>query len=186
MATHNINITLDGTLITDQSAVTPVAGDFLLLSDTSDSGDLKKVDASDFLGGGTDHASFLFFHVNNYSFPDGVSAKFSVITSVAPGVIYTLRPLPAGTIKAVYTQVGSNSTIASSEDCVLKIITNDGADSFTVATDFKLNANRTLYQEYTGLSEAVTAGGAYIQIEVPTLATNPLATTVRVEVLMEL
>jgi len=38
-------------MITGFSTVTAVAGDFLLFSDTTDSGNLKKVDANDFLGG---------------------------------------------------------------------------------------------------------------------------------------
>ncbi len=39
-------------IITGQTTVTAVSGDFLLLSDTSDTGNLKKVDALDFLTGG--------------------------------------------------------------------------------------------------------------------------------------
>jgi len=38
--------------ITAKTTVTPVSGDFILISDTSDAGNLKKVDASNFLGGG--------------------------------------------------------------------------------------------------------------------------------------
>ncbi len=38
-------------IITGQSTVTAASGDFLLLSDTGDSGNLKKIDALDFLGG---------------------------------------------------------------------------------------------------------------------------------------
>ena len=40
-------------IITGQTTVTGVSGDFVLISDTSDTGNLKKVDAVDFLGGGT-------------------------------------------------------------------------------------------------------------------------------------
>ena len=43
---------LDKTAITNKTTVTPVSGDFVLISDTGDSGNLKKVDANDFLSGG--------------------------------------------------------------------------------------------------------------------------------------
>lgn len=45
-------LTLSSTAITGKTTVTPVSGDFVLVSDASDSGNLKKVDASNFLGGG--------------------------------------------------------------------------------------------------------------------------------------
>ncbi len=57
-ATHTGEVTgataliVDKTAITNKTTVTPVAGDFVLISDTSDSGNLKKVDVTDFLGGG--------------------------------------------------------------------------------------------------------------------------------------
>ena len=43
--------TVDKTAITNKGTVTPVSGDFVLISDTSDSGNLKKVDADNFLVG---------------------------------------------------------------------------------------------------------------------------------------
>lgn len=43
--------TLTGATITGKTTVTAAAGDFLLISDTSDSGNLKKVDAEDFIAG---------------------------------------------------------------------------------------------------------------------------------------
>lgn len=48
-------LTVDKTAITNKTTVTAVSGDFVLISDTSDSGNLKKVDVLDFLGrsGGT-------------------------------------------------------------------------------------------------------------------------------------
>jgi len=42
-------LTLDKTAITNKTTVAPVSGDFLLISDTSDTGNLKKVDAVNFL-----------------------------------------------------------------------------------------------------------------------------------------
>ena len=50
--TGDVALTLESIAITGQAEVTPIAGDFLLFSDTSDSGNLKKVNASLLLGGG--------------------------------------------------------------------------------------------------------------------------------------
>lgn len=46
------SLTLDKTAITNKSTVTVAGADYVLISDTSDSGDLKKVLASDLIGGG--------------------------------------------------------------------------------------------------------------------------------------
>lgn len=45
-------LTLSSSAITGKTTVVGEAGDFVLISDTSDSGNLKKVDVTDFLGGG--------------------------------------------------------------------------------------------------------------------------------------
>jgi len=47
-------LTVDKTAITNKTTVTGVTGDFVLISDTSDAGNLKKVDVVDFLGGAAD------------------------------------------------------------------------------------------------------------------------------------
>ena len=101
-------------------------------------------------------------------------------------VLYTQVPLPSGTLKAVYCQVANNSVVPSSEDCTLKLISNDEADSYTISTTFKLDANRYGSQNFTGLNESITAGGAYIELDVPVMATNANFTTLRFYVEMEL
>lgn len=45
-------LTVDPTAITNKTTVVPESGDFVLFSDTSDSGNLKKADVSTLLGGG--------------------------------------------------------------------------------------------------------------------------------------
>lgn len=49
--TGSVGLTLQSVAITGQSTVSAASGDFVLISDTGDSGNLKKVDALDFLGG---------------------------------------------------------------------------------------------------------------------------------------
>lgn len=51
-------LTVDKTAITGKTTVTGVAGDFVLISDTSDSGNLKKVDITAFLVGGDGNGIF--------------------------------------------------------------------------------------------------------------------------------
>lgn len=49
--TGDVDNAITSGLITDKTTVTAVSGDFVLVSDTSDSGNLKKVDANDFIAG---------------------------------------------------------------------------------------------------------------------------------------
>ena len=98
MADIDVNITLDGTFITDQDTVTPVSGDFVLISDTSDSGDLKKVDALDFLGGGTNSIEISYFNLAGGAWADGAANKFGQQTANTTGLNGFARiPLPTGT-----------------------------------------------------------------------------------------
>jgi len=52
--TGSASLTIASSAITGKATVSAVSGDFLLMSDTSDSGNLKKVNASDFLAGAGD------------------------------------------------------------------------------------------------------------------------------------
>ena len=54
--TGETSLTLDPTAITNKSTVSPASGDFVVISDTSDSGNLKKVDVAD-LGGAANVAT---------------------------------------------------------------------------------------------------------------------------------
>lgn len=51
--TGSTALTVDKTAVSNKTTVSAVAGDFILISDTSDSGNLKKVDADDFLSSGS-------------------------------------------------------------------------------------------------------------------------------------
>ena len=54
------SLTVDKTAVTNKTTTTPVAGDFILFSDTSDSGNLKKANFSDFGGGGGGSATAVY------------------------------------------------------------------------------------------------------------------------------
>jgi len=55
--TNIITPSINSRAITTQSTITPSTGDFLLVSDTSDSGNLKKVDVSNFVNPSTEASS---------------------------------------------------------------------------------------------------------------------------------
>lgn len=93
-------------------------------------------------------------------------------------------PLKAGTIIGVQTELYSAGTVASNEDGVLILWYNDGANSLTLATDFKVDANRHFFREFTGLSTAVNSGNSYIEFQSGNYATNPNALQLRVNVLI--
>jgi hypothetical protein len=75
--TGSTALTIDKTAITGKTLVTAVTGDFLLLSDTSDSGNLKKVDAVDFLNAAA------YTHPNHTGDVTSVADGATTITSTA-------------------------------------------------------------------------------------------------------
>jgi len=66
-------LTVDKTSITNKTTVTPVSGDFVLISDTGDTGNLKKVDVSDFINVG-----------------DALPAAIAGVITLADNTTYTL------------------------------------------------------------------------------------------------
>jgi hypothetical protein len=69
--TGDTSLILDKTAITNKTTVTAVLGDYVLISDTSDSGNLKKVTVDDFLtGGGVGDMQKSVYDVNNNGIVD--------------------------------------------------------------------------------------------------------------------
>ena len=88
---------LDKTSISNKTLVTAVAGDHVLVGDATDSDELKKVDVTDFLGGGGGNLK----HIGTYSVSAGTSLAFD---------------LPSGykgfKVKAVFTATTGGISIA--------------------------------------------------------------------------
>jgi hypothetical protein len=82
--TGSVGLVLDKTAITNKSIVTGVGSDYVLISDTSDGGNLKKVLASDFAGGGGGVSEITSTLVMNFLSEDDVS-----ITTVSSALLTT-------------------------------------------------------------------------------------------------
>ncbi len=122
------------------------------------------------------YRSETFFTTSNQSVADGgvyIFGQTGAPVNVASSA--SKVPVLAGTVVAVSTSVFSASTIGSSEGGTLKFFYNDGTNSITLATDFKVDANRSFFRAFTGLSTAINDGDCYIEYTAPTLATNPAA-----------
>jgi hypothetical protein len=93
-------LTIESVAITGQTTVTAASGDFIMISDTSDSGDLKKVDALDFLSGGGGGAGI----AANWTFSTDTTAT----DPTAGGIKYN-NATPAS-VTAIYVNTAANNT----------------------------------------------------------------------------
>lgn len=186
MATHNVNITLDGTLITDQTTVTPVSGDFVLLSDTSDSGNLKKVDANDFLSGGTNTISVDYNHTSGNLLAD-VDDYFIAVGTTMGNTVNSqgLKTIGAGTLVRAYIDTYNAGTFGTSENCTVTFYYNGGASSIVLSTTVTFAARHSSFS-ITGLSQAITAGESYIVLDTPTFSTNPTSAKIAIRLEFEI
>lgn len=122
------------------------------------------------------YRSETFFTTSNQSVADGGVYIFGQTGAPTNVATYASKvPVLAGTVVAVVTETFSASTIGSNEGGTLKFWYNDGANSLTLATDFKVDANRSFFRAFTGLSTAINDGNCFIEYTAPTLATNPTA-----------
>jgi hypothetical protein len=178
-------LTVDKTAISNKTLVTAVAGDHVLIGDGSDSDNLKKVNVSDFLGGGGSTVSVQYFNTGNSNVNDSTTYYIGNMTVTSSGVTSFARiPIPAGTLLSVHVNTWVTSTTAT-ELATLKYISDDGAESLTLATDIALNARNT-NRNFTGLSHSVSQGNSYIQLETPVYATNPSNLQIRVTAIIEI
>lgn len=166
-------LTVDKTAITNKTTVTPVSGDFLLLSDTSDSGNLKKVDASNFLSSGGTGFILPFWFGDRFSPADNVSYYLTAYASTSPETVedYGQFLSPSDfTISAatVHTVNGS----ASNENTTFEIGVNGVYTAITTTAQLTSISNN--FSNYA-LNISVTQGDLIsVRMVCPTWATNPL------------
>jgi len=175
-------LTVDKTAISNKTLVTALAGDHVLIGDASDSDNLKKVNVSDFLGGGGNPISDqIFFNVSNNALADSQTYYLGQTTIYAAGATSLCHiPLPAGLLTAVEIVTWTTNTIGT-EEATLTLVHAGG--SVVLSTTLKFNARNVFIQ--TGFSEVITAGGAYLTLVTPNYATNPGNSQVRTHLKIE-
>jgi len=110
-------------IITGQATVTGISGDFVLISDTSDTGNLKKVDVLDFLGGG---------EVFSWTADHSTNGNSLILTDDATP--------PAGTVAAIYLETGElNFNVADTNLQQWRV--NDAIEMSLSATVLNLQGN---------------------------------------------
>lgn len=147
-----IGSVVDKTLLSSQATATPVSGDFVLISDTSDTNNLKKVDASNFLNSGgevdgpgptvTNEAVAVF---------DGTGG----LTIKEVGVTMSV----AGAVAGVTTLTGSGVLSMAADGTAVHILSKtkigegEAPDSMRLAHfDYFTNVNFALQQLGTGVT----------------------------------
>jgi hypothetical protein len=172
--TGSTSLTVDKTAITNKATVTPASGDFVLISNTSDSGNLKKVDASNFLGGGGGGYT-LSVQALTSTPADGATIYFGQLPK-APTTTANISKVfipKTGTITraVIYCYSGTAGT-AENWSCNIRL--NNTTD--TLVETIGASANERIFNN-EALSISVTAGD-YIEIKMvnPTWATNPATT----------
>ncbi len=109
-------LTVDKTAISNKTLVTAVAGDHVLVGDASDSDALKKVNVSDFLGGGTDSVMLEFSNVNGNALADSGDYFISTGSTMGNTVNSSVpMPVPTGTITEAYISTYNGSTFGTAE-----------------------------------------------------------------------
>jgi hypothetical protein len=179
-------LTVDKTAISNKTLVTAVAGDHVLVGDASDTDNLKKVNVSDFLGGGTDRVAYDFFNVNNGALSDSSTYYLGQSTNMGNTInAFAKIAIKGGTIREVHINTYNASTFGSADGSTLTFYSDDGVESNVITTNL-LYTDRNLYQSFTGLSLSVSDGLSYFLIETPVFTTNPSATQTRIKVFIEL
>lgn len=146
-------LTVDKTAITNKTAVTPATDDYILISDTSDSGNLKKALISGLPSGGGGSAQVVAASLSstqtNYAI-SGLSTSSGVptILYVTPTTSFTFQSLNLTGVEDGKTIIIVNSTVYNSASARAFIIENNNGASGT----------KFLYT-YNGVPMIVIPGG---------------------------
>lgn len=184
-------LTIDPTAITNKTEVTPVAGDFLLFSDTSDSGALKKVDADDFLSGG----GFPSARVTGLSTTGTVDIDWStggtfVVGTMTGNITFTFSNVTQGqpiiieitgdsgydvTLPASASSGWSSTSFTVDEVNYLSLVAINGSTEQAYIYSTTSAATSSSEWTFTSTSATATAGGKYILSGSSTVLTFPSA-----------
>jgi len=134
---------------------------------------------------GGDNLLFQFFSTSNTGLADSTTYHMGQMAGLSTGANGFKRiTMPAGTITEAYISIYNASTFGTSENITINFISNDGGTSDTITTVMQADLrNNTLV--ITGLSFTIVEGNTYIDIVVPSMATNPAAAQISVSVKIE-
>jgi len=178
-------LTLDKTAITNKTTVTVANDDYVLISDTSDSGNLKKALKSDFGGGGSSSLSGLTNAttantINNSAFlqewqwdslTSGNGLKLSSSSTGASGnsqsiLLIQQTGINADTSQTTFSAIISNTkTGATSKSVALKLLNNGAGENLRMQSTASLVPN---YLTYYNSSNALTAEIGHVNFAAPT------------------
>jgi len=178
-------LTLDKTAITNKTTVTVANDDYVLISDTSDSGNLKKALKSDFGGGGSSSLSGLTNAttantINNSAFlqewqwdslTSGNGLKLSSSSTGASGnsqsiLLIQQTGINADTSQTTFSAIISNTkTGATSKSVALKLLNNGAGENLRMQSTASLVPN---YLTYYNSSDALTAEIGHTNFAAPT------------------
>ncbi len=192
-ATHTAEVTGSGALtvnktaISNKALVTAVAGDHVLIGDASNSNNLKKVNVSDFLGGGTDTIIYQYTHSSgtNLSDTSDFFIMFGGTTMGNTNNSSARAPIASGKVVRVDIVSYVAGTFGTSEDSTVTFEHSDGASSDVISSVVKFDARNNLYS-ITGLSIDVVAGFSWIKLDTPVFVTNPTGAKIAIILYMEL
>ena len=143
---------LSGATITDLTTVTGVSGDFLLLSDTSDSGNLKKVDAADFLSAASQTPWTSDIDADNFSLLDFNTLRQSG-TEASVGAIRLIN--------------GAGVAWRNNADNADILITMDSTDKFNFGANIDLASNDLFDVGQVGIGQNAVTSGKQVAITIP-------------------
>jgi len=177
-------LTLDKTAITNKTTVTVANDDYVLISDTSDSGNLKKALKSDFGGGGSSSLSGLTNAttantINNSEFlqewqwnslTSGNGLKLSSSSTGASGDSQSILLIQQTGINAAsqttFSAIISNTkTGATSKSVALKLLNNGTGENLRMQSTTSLVQN---YLTYYNSSDTLTAEIGHTNFAAPT------------------
>lgn len=132
--------------------------------------------------GGNPISDQIFFNVNNVALADSFTYYLGQTTIYATGATSLAHiPLPSGTLTAVEIITWTTNT-SGAEESTLTLIHAGG--SLVLSSTLTFNS-RNNFINLTGLSEIITAGGAYLTLVTPVFAVNPGNSQVRTHLKIE-
>ena len=136
------------------------------------------------IGGGGNLVAYQFFNLTGAPLVDGNTYKLANTTALTTGLNAFARiPIPAGTVKKAYLQSYNASTFGSSESLTINLLSNNGATTNLISNTFKANARH--FNESKDLNITVVEESCYIEVQVPTMVTNPTSCQFRIVLFIE-